>query len=87
LASATVVAVDKAMPLDTVGFRGSLPERIKRLAFTPEKLSPEDESEIRAHAQKVAAGHDPRTREFTGLVDREMEYLLNVFKRAENGRP
>lgn len=71
-------------PLDTVGFRGSLPERIKR---SPEKLSPEDIAEVKAHARKVVASIDPRTEEFTGLVDREMEYLLNVFKRAENGRP
>ena len=74
-------------PIDTVGFRGSLPERIKRLWRTPEKLSPEDIAEVRAHAEKVVASIDPRTREFTGLVAREMEYLLNAFKRAENSRP
>jgi hypothetical protein len=67
-------------PIDTIGFRGSLPERIKRLALTPEKLSPEDNSEIRAHAQKVAAGHDPRTPEFNRLVLGEMDYLLNAPK-------
>ena len=70
-------------PLDTVGFRGSLPERIKRLGLKPEKLSPEDMIEVRAHARKVVASIDPRTEEFKGLVDRETEYLLNVFKRAE----
>ena len=37
--------------------------------------------------KKVVASIDPRTREFTGLVAREMEYLLNAFKRAENSRP
>jgi hypothetical protein len=74
-------------PIDTIGFRGSLPERIKRLVLAREKLSPEDMTEVRAHAEKVAAGVDPRAREFKGLVDHEIEYLQNVFKRAENGQP
>ena len=47
-------------PIDTLGFRGLLPERIKRLELTPEKLSREDIAEVRAHARKVvAAGDDP----------------------------
>lgn len=75
-------------PIDTIGFRGSLPERIKRLGLTPEKLSSEDKTQIRAYAGKiVAAGDDPRIREFQRLVDSETEQLLRLFERAENGRP
>jgi hypothetical protein len=56
-------------PIDTMGFRGSLPD---------------DKIELRAAARKiVAAGEDPRTREFKGLVDSETEQLLNLFKRTE----
>ena len=75
-------------PIDTVGFRGSLPERIKRLGLTPEKLSPEDKTQIRAYARKiVAASDDARIREFQRLVDSETQQLLRFFERAENGRP
>jgi hypothetical protein len=71
-------------PIDRVGFRGPPPERIKRLGVTPEKWSPEDKTEIMAYAQKIAAaGDDPRMRKFKGLVDRETQYLLDVFERAK----
>jgi hypothetical protein len=71
-------------PIDTLGFRGLLPERIKRLGLTPEKLSPEDIAEVRAHARKVvAAGDDPRTQAFKALADSETDQLLNLLKRAE----
>lgn len=37
-----------------------------------------------AYAQKIAAaGDDPRMRKFKGLVDRETQYLLDVFERAK----
>jgi hypothetical protein len=77
-------------PIDTVGavIREPTPEWFKRLARAREKLSPEDETQIRAYAQKVlAAGDDPRKREFQHLVDSENEQLLRLFERAENGRP
>jgi hypothetical protein len=74
-------------PIDTIGFREAIPERIRRLAAR-EKLSPEDKTQIRAYAQKVlAADVDPREREFQRLVDSETEQLLRLFERAENGRP
>jgi hypothetical protein len=31
----------------------------------------------------VAASEDPRTREVKALFDRETDYVLNMFKRAE----